>query len=196
MIKRFGDYDQTQAYGDFERLPKGGYICKILDVQTCAGQSGRNYLKIALDIAEGDYSGFYHRAWKEAKRQNEDAKWQCNFLLNIPTDDGSEQDGWTKRSFKTFTNALEDSNAGYHFDWDESKFKGKLVGGLFNEREYEGRDGTVRRSTNFARPVPVDKIRSGDYKLPDDKLLNKAPRAVGSSFVNVPEGIEDELPFN
>lgn len=194
MISRFKDYDQIQGYSDYERLPKGGYVCQILAVENCYG-SGGSYLKISLDIAEGDYKGFYMREWKAQKQSNEDVKWHCNFLLNIPKDDGSERDGWTKRSFKTFTNALEDSNPGYHFDWDETKFKGKLIGGLFNEREFEGRDGSARRATNFARPIAADKIRSGDYKLPDDKLLDKTPKPSTGGFVEVPEGIDEELPF-
>ena len=30
MLKKFGDYDTTQAYGDFPTLPKGAYIMKIM----------------------------------------------------------------------------------------------------------------------------------------------------------------------
>lgn len=196
MISRFKDYDTIKGYSDIERLPKGGYICKILSVEKCSGSNGE-YLKISLDIADGEYKDYFMNEWKQRKQSNEDAKWSCNFLLNLPKDDGSERDGWTKRHFKTFTNALEDSNTGYHFDWDETKFKGKLIGGLFNEREWESRqDHTVRRSINFARPTTVENIRTGNYKIPDDKLLNPVKPIPGlANFVEVPEGIEDELPF-
>ena len=133
-IKRFGDYEKTQAYGDYE--------------------------------------GFYAKEYKA--QQSEDKKWHCNYLLNIPNDDGSEKDNWTKRRFKTFTEALEESNPGYRFDWDEQKFKGKIAGGLFNEREY------------------------GDYKLPKDKILssNNSSRANSDDFMSVPDGTDEELPFN
>ena len=82
-------------------------------------------------------------------QQQEDKKWHCNYLLNVPNDDGTEKDGWTKRRFKTVTEALESSNTGYHFDWDEKKFKGKLIGGLFNEREYQKNDGNVGRLSTW-----------------------------------------------
>ena len=35
-IKRFGDYEKTQAYGDYEVLPKGGYVVKILGSELCS----------------------------------------------------------------------------------------------------------------------------------------------------------------
>lgn len=195
MIKKFKDYEQTKSYGGFDRLPKGGYVLVIKGAEVLSNRIGE-YIKIAADIYEGEFIQFFTREYKN--QQTEDKKWHCNYLLNIPKDDGSEQDGWTKRKFKTFTEALEESNEGYHFDWDEQKFKGKLIGGLFNEREYEGRDGAVRKATNWANVCTVDKIREGSYTLPDDKLLkgsaNPAPASV--AFMDIPDGIDDELPFH
>ena len=132
-IKKYSDYETTQAYGDYETLPKGGYVIKILGAEVCESSFGQ-YVKLSCDIAEGEYSGFYSNDYKN--QQSENKKWRCNYLLNVPNDDGSERDGWTKRKFKTVIEAIEDSNSGYNFDWDEQKFKGKIVGGLFNEREY------------------------------------------------------------
>lgn len=197
MIKRFGDYDKTKSYGSFEQLPRGGYVLQIKGVELLTNRIGE-YLKISADIFEGEYKDFFAKEYKA--QQSEDKKWHCNFLLNIPKDDGSERDGWTKRNFKTFTETLEDSNEGYHFDWDELKFKGKLIGGLFNEREYETQQGQIRRATNWARVISVAKIREGSFRLPDDKLLQQSsqPRPVETSddgFLNLPEDMEDDLPF-
>ena len=198
MIKRFGDYEQTKAYGSFEQLPKGGYVMQIKGVETRTNQRGE-YLFISADIYEGDYMQFFTREYKN--QQSEDKKWHCNYLLNIPTDDGSEQDGWTKRRFKTFTEALEDSNEGYHFDWDEQKFKGMLIGGLFNEREYESQKGDIRRATNWAGVTSVENIRIGDYTLPNDRLLDRgynqpsAPVTDSKGFMSIPDGVDEELPF-
>lgn len=198
MIRKFGDYEQTKAYGSFEQLPKGGYVMQIKGVETRTNQRGE-YLFISADIYEGDYMQFFTREYKN--QQSEDKKWHCNYLLNIPTDDGSEQDGWTKRRFKTFTEALEDSNEGYHFDWDEQKFKGMLIGALFNEREYESQNGDIRRATNWAGVTSVENIRSGDYTLPNDRLLDRgynqpsAPVTDSKGFMHIPDGVDDELPF-
>ena len=193
MIKKFKDYEQTKSYGDYEKLPKGGYVLTIMGAEVLQNRVGE-YIKVSADIYEGEFIQFFTREYKN--QQTEDKKWHCNFLLNVPKDDGSEQDGWTKRKFKTFTEALEESNAGYHFDWDEQKFKGKLIGGLFNEREYEGRDGSIRKATNWAGVCAVEKIRDGSYTLPADKLLNKAPTTASSNdFMDIPDGVDDELPF-
>lgn len=199
MIKAFSDYDKVQAYGDFQRLPKGAYIVSILGVSVENGNSGQ-YLKLSCDIAEGDFTGFYGLQYKN--NQSENRKWACNLLLNIPTDDGSERDGWTKRRFKTIMEAIEDSNEGFYWAWDETKLKGLKVGGLFNEREYEANDGSVRTATNLATFCAISKVRDGSYKIPDDRKLTgrdplevKRPDAEG--FISVPDGVDDEaLPFN
>lgn len=196
MIKKFEDYDTIQGYSDFPTLPKGGYVCRIMGVKVENSSNG-SYLKLGIDIAEGEYKDFYTNQYKNDSRENK--KWGCNFLVNIPKDDGSEKDGWTKRSFKTFITAVEDSNSGYHWGWDEETLKNRLVGGLFNEREYQKNDGTIGRSTNMAKVCAVEKIKSGDYKLPEDKLIKKFgdnSSDNAGAFISVPEGIIEELPFN
>ena len=196
-IKRFNDYNETQAYTDFQQLPKDGYVLRIMGAEVCENSKGE-YIKISCDLAEGEYKDFYANEYRN--QQQEDKKWHCNYLLNVPNDDGSEQDGWTKRRFKTVIAALEDSNPGYHFDWDEKKFKGKLVGGLFNEREYEANDRTVKRTTNLAQMCAVEKIRSKTFKLPKDKLLqnNKVNKqgVADDDFMQIPEREDDSLPFD
>jgi len=193
MIGQFKDYDKTQAYEDYQTLPKGGYVVKIMGVSQETNSNGA-YLKIGCDIAEGEYKDFYSESYRNDKRENK--KWGCNFLLSLPKDDGSEKDGWTKRSFKTFTEALEESNEGYHFDWDEEKFKGKLIGGLFNEQDYSKADGSIGTATRMKRVCSVQKIREGNYKLPDDEKITPTNNAsVGTDFMSIPDGIDEELPF-
>lgn len=193
-IKRFGDYEATKSYGEVQVLPKGGYVLKIMGAEICENKVGQ-YVKISVDIAEGEYKDYYANDYRN--QQSEDKKWRGNYLLNVPNDDGSEKDGWTKRRFKTVIEALEESNAGYHFDWDEKKFKGKLIGGLFNEREYEF-NGDIKKSTNLAQLCSVEKIRKGTYQLPEDKLLSRtnATNTVTPGFMSIPDGIGDSLPFD
>lgn len=196
MIRKFSDYDNVKGYADFERLPKGGYVVKILGVSVERFNDYNETLKLSCDVVEGEYANFYANQYRN--NQNEDKRWGCNLLLNIPTDDGSERDGWAKRSFKTAIEALEDSNPGFHWDWNETKLKGLIVGGLFNEREYEGQDGGVRRSTNLARFCSADNVRSGKFTLPKDKLLqNSGNAAANDGFMNIPASADDKgLPFN
>lgn len=195
MIKKFNDYEQTRGYSDSTALPKGGYVCKIVGVKPQESKFGQT-IKIAFDIAEGDYKDFYQQ--KFDANTNEDKKWPGTYLLNVPNDDGTQQDGWTKRRFRTFTDALEDSNAGYHFDWDETKFKNKMIGIVFNGREWQAPDGRILMLTNPAQVTSVEKIRKGNFKIPADKLLPNHPAAPSDNLndlVAVPEGVEEELPF-
>lgn len=197
-IKKFNDYEQVTAYSEIEQLPRGGYVCKITGAKTEDGEYGQR-VKIAFDIAEGDHTGYFQA--KFDRNTNEDKKWPGVYSLNVPSDDGSERDNWTKRRFKTFTNALEDSNDGYHFDWDETKFKGKLIGLVFNYREYEF-NGQTGMTPNVAKVVSVSDIKENRFKIPEDKYLkngssqnNTVNQAAIDGFMNVPSGEAEEIPF-
>ena len=198
MIKKFDDFEKTQAYTDSVKLPRGGYVCKIAGAKIEENQRGQ-YVKIAFDINEGEFAGYYQN--KYSSNTNEDKKWPGVFTLNVPLDDGSEKDGWTKRRFKTFTNALEDSNSGYHFDWDETKFKGKLIGLVFNYREYEF-DGQRGMVPNPAQVANINDIRENKFKIPKDKMLNGSKpdgsdkEASINGFVSITSGPAiEEIPF-
>ena len=198
MIQQFKDYATTKAYTDATELPKGGYVCKVLNAQVKEGKNGK-YVQIAYDIAEGDFKDYFKKLY-DAKK-DEDKKWSTYYFLNIPKDDGSEKDGWTKRTFKTFTNALEDSNEGYKWDWDEKKWKNKLIGLVFGETGtvIEGKEVVY---TDCRFPIEVQTVREG--KAPEAKF--KARNGYGDSkpattqdgsteFMNIPDDINEELPF-
>ena len=197
-MKAFSGYNETKAYGSArEQLPKGGYVCKIMKASVESGQYG-DQLVVALDIAEGEYKDFFANDYRSQDR--EDKKWTGNYYLSIPTDDGSEKDGWAKRRFKTFTNAVEDSNEGYAWNWDENTLKGKLFGGLFIFKEKVSGD-TIYTNTICGGATTIGAIREGKYRLPKDKVAKNAPASArpasgDTGFIDVPAGAGDEgLPF-
>ena len=192
-MRPFKDYDKTQTFKEYETLPKGGYVLSVLGVAINRWQSGDEYLQISCDIAEGEYAGFYAKRYKEDTR--EDKKWNCNYNLTIPKDDGSERDGWAKRRFKTVMNAFEDSNPGFRWEWNEAALKGKKIGGLFNIRQWEKNDGSVGEATNLAALIDVNKIATGDYKLPKDKLIEPKQESMSDLIANNPF-VDDALPFS
>ena len=199
-MKPLKGYEKAQAYTEQERLPVGGYVLKILDVKEQVNDWG-NVLIISFDIEEGEHKGFFAANYKA--RTSEDKKWKGTYRLRVPKDDGSEQDEWTMRRFKTISTAFEDSNSGYHWNWDEQTLKGKTIGGLFNNKEYafNGRHGFY---TNCHSLINVEKIRTGKFTVPDDTLLKNTGSAGSASqpavdsdgFMNIPDGIDEELPFN
>lgn len=196
-MKKLKGYAEAQVYSDQERLPAGGYVLKILDVKYQENNWG-DVIILSFDIEEGGYKGFFAANYKA--QAQEDKKWKGTYRLQVPKDDGSEQDNWKQRRFKTIMQNFEESNQGYHWNWDEQTLKGKLIGALFNNKEYDfnGRHGFF---TNCHSLVTVEKIRSGKFDIPADTLLkvgtrNESQPAMDSDgFMNIPNGTEEELPF-
>ena len=195
-IKTFNDFNQVKEYAEATDLPRGGYALRIRSAEIKENSIGQ-YVEIFFDIAEGEYKSFFENNYQN--QQKIPPKWLGTYFLSVPTGDGTEGDEWTKRKFKTFVTSLERSNPGYHFDWDEQKFAGLMIGGLFNMREYRKSDGTIGQIANCGRICSVDTVRRGNYVLPKDKVLTSAyvnpasAPVMGDRFVNVEEDVE--LPF-
>lgn len=172
-MKPVNNWDQVKAASDRQQLPKGGYVCRIMngEIKTYNGTKGTfERLEISIDVAEGEFKDFYATDYRG--QNQEDKKWRGVLRLYVPKDDGSDMDEWTKSKLKAATNAVEDSNQGYHWDWNEAGLKGKLVGCLIRneEWEYNGRTGW---NTKPFKLVPVSDIKNGKFEIPKDKPLNK-----------------------
>ena len=128
-MKKRNSFNRENVYRETEKLPVGGYVVKIINAKEEEFSWGSR-LAIAFDIEEGEHKGFYKRNFDN--QQGEDKKWKGVFRLNIPKEDGSEEDEWTQKKFNTSIVNIEDSIPGYFFDWDETKLKGKIVWALFN----------------------------------------------------------------
>ncbi|MGL6216835.1 MAG: hypothetical protein ACRC36_02305 [Lacrimispora sphenoides] len=201
-MRQLNGYAQAQAYSDTGRLQVGGYVLKILDVKYQANDWG-DVIQLSFDIFEGEQKDFFSNNYKA--QTSEDKKWKGTYRIRVPKDDGSEQDEWTMRRFKTVITNFEESNSGYHWNWDEQTLKGKVIGALFNNKEYEleGRRGFF---TNCHSLLPAEKIRSGKFEVPGDTLLKKGngqaqsgpyTNPIGDGFMNIPDGVDDAgLPFN
>lgn len=195
-MRKLNGYSKARVYSDQEKLPRGGYILKILDVEYKENDWG-DTIVLSFDINEGDHKGFYKENYDN--QIGEDKKWKGKYRINVPKDDGSEEDEWRQNAFKTIMANFEESNTGFHWDWDEQKLNGRLIGALFNAKEYEfnGHHGFF---TNCKRLVTTQKIQSGNYEIPvDDLLQNKkspVPKTDENGFMNVPDGIDEEIPFN
>lgn len=198
-MKAFRDYNEVQAATEFNPIPAGGYIAVIVGAKVkeykAANGSTFEKLEVAVDIAEGEFKDYYQREFN--MQQTEDKKWKGVIRQFVPSDDGSEKDMRTKQYFKALIEAVEDSNDGYHWDWDERKLKGKKVGLLLRNEEWEFNGKTGWKAQPF-KLVSVDKIRDGKFRVPQDKPLNNtsAPAAFSmSSGADFEEISDDDLPF-
>lgn len=193
-MKPFKDYEKTQAYTDRPVLPTGGYVAKIMAAEEVQ-YGDYSKLLISIDISEGDYAGYYAERYR-SESSNPDRRWKGVVRLSVPTDDGSEQDGWTKRAFKTAIEAIEASNSSYHWDWDESALKGKVVGVLVRQKEWEY-NGKTGWAPECFKLIAADLVREGKYKMPEDKSLNGKPTAAiaGAEGFTPMTSTDDDLPF-
>jgi hypothetical protein len=185
---------------DRAKLPLGAYVCQVKKVAVQDTDYGAQ-LAILLDISEGEFKEFFNKDFQG--NQNADRKWRGVIRQWLPKDDGSEKDEITKRIFKGLVTSFENSNPGFKWNWDATSLVGKTVGVLFRNEEYDfqGRQGWAVRPF---RCMTADKVRSGDYTLPDNKPLNNSGYRMGdandTALVNKPQNtfveVEvDELPF-
>ena len=172
-----------------EPLPAGGYVAKILNAEVKEYDWGE-VLVISFDIAEGEHKDFFAKQYKSDT--SEDKKWKGNFRINVPQESNQYFES-QKRSFGNAIACIEESNNGYHWAWDESTLKGKMVGVLFREREWEweGKSGITTECCTFCS---VDDIRSGNFKTPRPKMLKKEEAKTKNT--NIFEEIDiSDLPF-
>lgn len=182
-------------------------MLKILNVKVEPTDWGSR-LAIQFDIAEGEFKGFFDKLYKATPDEWENKKWKGSMRLSIPHNTGDETK--FKKSlgyFKSQIQAFENSNANLHIDcerdWDENVLKGKIVGALFNEKEWE-KDGKTGWFTQCKRFVPANDIRSGNFTIPKrEELKNKPSTASNDSFdpnANLSDFVEinvgdDAVPF-
>lgn len=194
-MKKFEKFEtaQIKTGSVFDPLPKGAYVIVIKQAKEEPNKNSEgSHIKIAFDIAEGEYKDFYKKQFDA--NTNEDKKWSYDAVYNlIAPDDNSPQ--WMIDNFGTFIAALEDSNQGYHWDWEESKWKGLVLGALFRIEQSES-NGNVYDHTRPCWFRPAQSIRDGKYgRLPKDKLIEKI-KTDSAGFMELPSSTdEDEIPF-
>ena len=179
MITRPNNWETVQEFTERKTLPLGAYICKIKKAVLQSSIYG-DQLCVLFDVAEGEYKGYYDSDFKANTAQEK--KWRGVLRLWLPTDDGSDKDEITKRTLKGFVTAVEKSNPGYVWNWDENTLAGRTIGVLMRNEEwaYNGKTGWVVRPF---RAISADTVRRNEFTLPNDKPLAK-PAA--TSAYNVP----------
>lgn len=186
-MKAFSNYKAAPSV-QRETLPAGGYVAKTIGGRVIEYDWG-SVLAIAFDITEGDHKGHFDNEYKS--QIQEDKKWKGVLRLPLPKDDGSEKDDWTKRSFGNAMWAIEESNPGYHWNWDESTLADKNIGVLFRNKEWEF-SGKTGWTTECCALTTVQNIRENKFKMPKDKpLKNSGGGASGTAM----QSTDSEFPF-
>lgn len=181
-MEKVNGYEEAQALtGEFETLEAGGYICKIINAEEEKSSTGKRMLVITFDIADGEHKDFYKRKFESDTRL--DKKWQGIYRQML---DGEKAAGY----LKGLMTSLEASNPSFKWNWDESKLKGLLFGGLFGREEYQNSLGEYKFATKLRFIRSVEKIKNNDFKVPGDKLIQKNNEDAEFITIN-----DNELPF-
>ena len=177
-MKIIQNWNLIDEAGEFKRLPAGIYGVKITNV---VDVPDREYLEIYCDITKGEYKDYFKTL----------------------VDNGLKDSSRSIRSYKTnalpffkaFITAVEKTNPGYQWDWDEKKLIGKNVIAVFGEEEYKDSEGNVKVSTKVVEFRSLEAYNSGKLTVPP---LKKLPVSENNPFPqdnNIAVEYDDDLPF-
>lgn len=200
MITKPQGYDDAPAYtGESMQLPAGCYVCKIIDAKQDQYNEHDRFI-MQFDIDEGEYKGFYQKQYNQAKKMDPNFKYKGEHRQNM--------DGTGLPFFKGLITSIEKSNSDFSFPFgqknNEKTLVGKRFGAVMGREEFLASDGKKRMATKIVWVRSIDGLK--DAKVPEDKLLeeNAGPAPSQSlqygsadkdGFVNIPDGIDEELPF-
>ncbi len=169
MLKKPNIWDTTEGieYGDYEQLELGGHEVVIKAAYEYTGQSGNTSLRIDVDIAGNDkQAGFYQKQFDN--NPSVDRKWSNSACKYISL----KEDENCVALFKGFTTAVENSNPGYKWNFDEKTLIGKKLCGVFGLEEYTKQDGTIGTVVKLTQFRSLDKLK--DVKIPKVKLIDNS----------------------
>lgn len=197
-MKKYEGFEAKKAESSgLNALPAGGYVAKILKAEVQEYSWG-DVLVISFDIAEGDYKGHFRKRWDADANSDYGQKWKGNYRLTVPNKSSKYFDN-EKRSFNNAIWAIEASNSGFKWDWKEEQLKGKMIGVLFRNKEWE-KDGSTGWTTECCYVTSVADIKNGDFKIPKDKPLKASAgstkQELKASAMETAETVaDDEVPF-
>ena len=182
-MKKINNFDEIQASdGSYQRLPVGGYIVGVKDVEDVPE---KEYLRIKFDVCKGEYKNWFQKEFDGNTK--EDKKWPNSGTLIRSYKEKALP------MFKGFTTAVEKSNNGFTWNWDEKKLKNKVFGVVIGEEEYVNQKGQVRVRNYVAAVRSVETIEKGDFTVPELKKLDVTKTASANNEV-VKDPFADDAP--
>ena len=157
-----------------EKYPEaGGYVCGIYEV---VEKEEYGLFEVSVDIIEGEFKGFYTKKVKDGQRKS------------LPSYALFYNGEYADRNLNGFATAVNKSNNATvvnskAIDTAEiMKSKGKKIGMVFREEEYEKQDGSVGVAIKPLVPHSIEVIKSGDFKIPNRKCVAQSSSSSNSTF--------------
>ena len=200
MKPKYAGYEAKKSGGYIQLPPEGSYIGQIQAVRVeKTYDKTHDQLVLLLDITEGEYANRYTEQYNDAKERYPDTKNQGVFRIAIPEENDPAELAWMKSKFEGSLWAVEQSNPGYAWDWDEKKLAGKKVGFSVRKSFYTGKDKdgnpVDRETTEIGRLESIDEVKAGKVKpmQPRDSRTNKTDDNGTDSYADVTGSVE--VPF-
>lgn len=179
--KGYDELEENEVVSD-SGLEVGIYpvqIKKVTDI------SDKEYLQIEFEIVKGKYVGYFGKL----KESLELESWPNQGIYRA-----SYKETATK-FFKAFITAVQKSNQGYVWNWNEQSLVGKYFIAVFGQEEYEDANGDVKVSTKIREPRSIEAWKKGEIKVPEYKKLKRKETPVVDPFANIVNISEEDLPF-
>lgn len=184
-MKKINDWENVKEAGEFDSLIPGGYVAVIKNIED---DPQKECLKLSYDIAEGTFKDYYMDLYKAINF------WGGTFYRSYKDT--------AKGFFKGFITAVENSNPGYKWNWNEQSLKGKKIGIVLREEEYipqQGNDaGKLKTRLAVDQVHSADKIRKGDYKVKEIKRISSGNNSTATAVNTVSETfdiMDDDIQF-
>lgn len=201
MLKPNG-YEEAKTTGEYAAPETGGHHARILDVKIAKTQTNKDMLVISFDFAENDkQAGYFMNQYKDDVRPEK--KWPhggTNYTVCV------DNEGKTSRSYKTFCTSWEHSN-NKQVLWIEddtawcAQFKNTRIGVVFGKVHsvYQNEEKIRNEMRWFCSDDKVSEVtipREKELSEQEKKIVQNQAIADNSSFMDIPDSINEELPFN
>lgn len=170
-------------------LPSGNYICTILKAEAVKNKNGGEQLLLNFDIAEGEHANFFRQQYNDRKDAGIQARWGGRIYQNTT--------GNSVKFYKGMMKAIENSNHGYKWNFDETTLTGKKFLGQFRREEFYDSTGEKRWTTKckYVRTIGTECEVLEDKPLDDGGVFPMQNSSNTFTEISVEELSEDTLPF-
>lgn len=178
------NWESVEESTPFEKLPAGGYVVKIVDVEDI---DRKEYLNVVYDIAEGEHAGFFSSDF--ALRN----PWSHRFVRSYKET--------ARGMFKAFLLRLEESNPGFSIAaWqkkgDERELVGLELGAVVQYEDYTNDAGDDKERLDVVGVYSAADIRAGKFTVPERKdNRTKDSNPYSGQAEQPPVSVYDDLPF-
>lgn len=170
----------TPSRGEGRKEIPGGYIVRITYVEDV---KDKEYLRIEWDYTEGEMAGCHRECYENYNF------WPAPMFRSYK----KKAEGM----FKAFIEAVERSNEGYTWDWNERGLVGKWVGVVTREEEYTSNSGELKTRIIVDRVLPAVDILNGNFTVQPIKRKEASNRANAVVDMTAPtnQSIDEDVPF-